>query len=83
MTRMMKFREKLLALMHITSEQFDRDLEILSCRHINTTRDEQRNIFVKREMMMYVTRYHKEYSMTKNIKVIHRYLLREMRKLLM
>ena len=78
----MKFREKLLTLMHISDEQPDRDFEILSCRHRNIAREETRNIFVKQRLMMYVTRYHKEYAIREDVKMIHRYLLREIGELL-
>ena len=57
--------------------------EILSCRHINTARGEQRNIFVEQGLMVYVTRYHKGYVRKGDVKVIHRYFPREIGELLL
>ena len=83
MTHVMKFREKLLMLMHITSGQPGRGPEILSCRYRNTARGEHRNIFVEQGLMAYVTRYHKGYKMKGDVKIIHRYLPREVGELLL
>ena len=42
MAQVMEFREKLLVLMHMGGGQPGRGPEILSCRHSNTARGEQR-----------------------------------------
>ena len=77
------FREKLLVLMHIIEDQLARASKILSVRHCNTTREQHRNIFVKNELMMFVIRTHKEYNMQSDVKIIHRYLSREIEIMLM
>ena len=82
MGRVVEFREKLLALMHISGGQPGRGPEILSCRHRNTARGGARNIFVEQGLMVYVTRYHKGYAIQGDVKVIHRYLPREVGELL-
>ena len=79
MAQVMEFCEKLLVLMHMGGGQPGRGPEILSCRHSNTARGEQRNIFVEQGLMVYVTRYHKGYVRKGDIMVIHRYLPRESR----
>ena len=82
MEQIVEFREKLLVLMHFTGGQSARASEILSVRHCNTTRGEHRNIFVEDELVVFVTRGHKGYSMKGNVKVIHRYLPQEVGMLL-
>ena len=81
MARVAEFREKLLVLMHITAGQPGRGPEILSIRHSNTVRGGHRNIFIEDGMVVFVTRYHKGYSLSGDIKIIHRYLPREVGEL--
>ncbi|GME30610.1 conserved hypothetical protein, partial [Neofusicoccum parvum] len=76
-----EFREKLLLLMHITSGQPARGPEILSIRHSNTAKGGHRNVFVEDGLVVFVTRYHKGYAMSGDVKVIHRYLPREVGEL--
>ncbi|GME31336.1 conserved hypothetical protein [Neofusicoccum parvum] len=76
-----EFREKLLLLMHITGGQPARGPEILSIRHSNTAKGGHRNIFVEDGLVVFVTRYHKGYAMSGDVKVIHRYLPREVGEL--
>ena len=80
--QIVEFREKLLILMHFTSDQSTRASKILNVRYCNTTRKKHRNIFVKNKLIVFVTQSHKKYSMKKNVKVIHRYLSQEMKMLL-
>jgi len=79
----MKYREKLLMLIHVIDEQLARASELLSVRHSNIIKGEHQNVFVKDELMMFVTRYHKGYAVSEDVKVIHRYLSREVRELMM
>lgn len=76
-----EFREKLLLLMHITGSQPARVPEILSVRHSNTAKGGHRNIFVENRLVVFVTRYHNGYAISRDIKVIHRYLPREVGEL--
>lgn len=75
------FRGKLLALMHITGGQPARGPEILSIRHRNTVQGGHRNLFIEDGMVVFVTRYHKGYEVTGDVKIIHRYLPREVGEL--
>ena len=77
-----EFREKLLVLMHLTGGQPARAPEILSIRHSNTARGGHRNVFVEDGMALFVTRYHKGYSISGDVKIIHRYLPLEVGELL-
>ena len=77
MGQIVEFREKLLVLMHFIDGQLARALEILSVRHCNTTRGEHRNVYIENGLIVFVTRGHKGYSMKGDVKVIHRYLPRE------
>ena len=83
MGQVVEFREKLLMLMHISGGQPARAPEILSVRHCNTTREEHRNVYIENELVVFVTREHKGYSMKENVKVIHRYLPQKVETLLM
>ena len=82
MKQIVEFREKLLMLMHFIDEQSERALEILNVRHCNIIRNEHRNMFVENKLIVFVTRSHKNYSMKKNVKIIHRYLSREVNNIL-
>jgi superfamily II DNA helicase RecQ len=81
MDRVLEFREKLVALMHMTGGQPARATEILSVRHSNTVKGGHRNIFIEDGMVVFVTRYHKGYVTSGDIKIIHRYLPREVGEL--
>ncbi|KAL1613888.1 hypothetical protein SLS56_012220 [Neofusicoccum ribis] len=76
-----EFREKLLLLMHITGGQPARGPEILSIRHSNAAKGGHRNIFVEDGLVVFVTRYYKGYAMSGDVKVIYRYLPREVGEL--
>jgi RecQ family ATP-dependent DNA helicase len=82
MDRVVAFREKLIVLMHIVGGQPARGPEIMSIRHSNTRKGGHRNIFVEDGMMVFVTRYHKGYQMSGDVKIIHRYIPREVGELL-
>jgi RecQ family ATP-dependent DNA helicase len=77
-----EFRMQLLILMHMTGGQPARAPEILSIRHENTPRGGHRNLFLEDGLVVYITQYHKGYSMSGDIKIIHRYLPREVGELL-
>lgn len=69
-----KFRIKLLILIHISAGQPARIPELLSLRYRNTVEGELRNIFIEDALVAMVTRYHKGYSRSGEVKLIHRYL---------
>ena len=69
--------------MHIVGGQPARATELLGIRHSNTKQGGLRNIFIDRGIVAFVTTYYKNYCQTRKIKIIHRYLLREVRELLL
>jgi hypothetical protein len=75
------FRGQLLALMHITGGQPARGPEILSVRHSNTMQGRFRNLFIEDGMVVFVTQYHKGEQYKADVKIIHRYLPREVGEL--
>ena len=77
MASVTQFRARLLVLMHITGGQPARAPEILSVRHSNTTKGQHRNLFIEDGLVVFVTKYHKGYVMSGDVKIIHRYLPRE------
>lgn len=79
--RVAPFKEKLLVLIHVTGGQPARGPEILSVRHSNTAEVGHRHIFVEDGMVVFVTRYHKGYALQGDVKIIHRYLPREVGEL--
>lgn len=81
MAAVKEFRMQLLILMHITGGQPARAPEILSVRHENTVKGNHRNLFVEDGLVVFVTQYHKGYAMSGDIKIIHRYLPREVSEL--
>jgi superfamily II DNA helicase RecQ len=81
MGRVVEFREKLAVLMHIAGGQPARGPELLSIRHSNTVKGGHRNIFIEDRMVVFATRYHKGYNVSGDVKIIHRYLPREVGEL--
>jgi hypothetical protein len=75
------FREKLAILMHITGRQPARGPELLSVRHSNTVQGSHRNLFIEDSMVVFAMRYHKGYNVSGDVKIIHRYLPREVGEL--
>ena len=78
-----QFQEKLLLIMHLVGGQPARATELLGMRHSNTKQGGLRNIFIDRGMMAFVTTYHKNYQQTGKMKIIHRYLPKEVGELLL
>jgi hypothetical protein len=80
--RVEEFREKLLAMVHLTAGQPARGPEILGLWYRNTGQGGVRNIFVERGMVCLVTLYYKNLFRADQTKLIYRYLPREMGELL-
>lgn len=65
-----QFQEKLGVLVHVTAGQLARAPELLSIRHWNTE-NVHRNVFIEDGMVALVTRYHKGFYASNDVKVIH------------
>lgn len=70
------WKEQLLALVHLTAGAPARGTEIISIQHKNGFKA-PRGIFVDRGLVAFVTSYHKGYSASQKVKIIHRYVPRE------
>jgi hypothetical protein len=81
MRRIVEFREKLAVLIHIAGGQPAREPEILSVRHSNTIKGGHHNIFIENSIVVFVTRYHKRYNVSSDVKIIYQYLPRKISKL--
>lgn len=81
MKSVVRFRELMLVLMHVTGGQPARGPEILSVRHSNTSKGQHRNLFLEDGLVCFVTVYHKNVVSTDKSKIIHRYLPREVGEL--
>src|SRR5277367_6555500 len=78
-----QFQEKLLLILHMVGGQPARATELIGMRYANTKQGGLRNIFIDRGMVAFVTTYHKNYRQTGKMKIIHRYLPREVGELLL
>jgi hypothetical protein len=76
------FLERLLLLIHLTGGAPARGTELLSLQAYNTQRGLRRNIFVENGLISFVTFYHKGYSITGSTKIIHRYLPKDISRML-
>jgi hypothetical protein len=74
---MERFLELLLFLVHIAYGQPARGLELLTIRHRNTANGGVRNLIIDRGLVMIVMGYHKGFSRSERLKVIQRFLSRE------
>jgi hypothetical protein len=81
MRKVARLRGLLLILIHISGGQPARGPEILSVRHRNTVQGGFRNMFIEDGTVVFVVRYHKGYQMSGDVKIIHRYLPREVGEL--
>ncbi|KAF2175088.1 hypothetical protein K469DRAFT_611913, partial [Zopfia rhizophila CBS 207.26] len=59
-----------------------RGLKILNIYYNNTTKSRYRNIFIKDSIIVFIIRYYKKYIVSRDIKIIHRYLPHKVGKLL-
>jgi superfamily II DNA helicase RecQ len=72
-----QFQEKMLMIFDIVGGQPPRAPEIIGMRHCNTSNGGIRNIFIHKGMVCFVAAYHKNYRSSEQVKIIHRYLPRE------
>jgi hypothetical protein len=79
--RVAQFKEKLAIMVHVTAGQPARAPELLSIQHCNTANSHQRNIYIKDGMVTFVTAYHKGFHASNDVKIIHRYVPREVGEL--
>jgi len=77
-----RFQELLWVLMHLCGGQPARAPELLGMRWKNTAYGGARNIFIEEGLVAFVATYHKGYRSSGNIKIVHRYLPREVGELL-
>jgi hypothetical protein len=79
-TAVVQFRERFSVTNYITSGAPSRTDELASIRWCNSER-EIRNAFIEDGIVVFVTRYHKAFHVSNNIKVIQRYLPQEVSEL--
>lgn len=79
--RVAQFKEKLAILVHVTAGQPARAPELLSIQHCNTANSHRRNIYIEDGMVTFVTAYHKGFHASNDVKIIHRYVPREVGEL--
>ena len=77
-----RFQELLWILMHLCGGQPARAPELFGMRWKNTAYGGVRNIFIEEGLVAFVAMYHKGYRSSGNIKIVHRYLPREVGELL-
>ena len=75
-----RFQEKLAVLVHVAAGQPARAIELLSLRHQNC-QNVQRNVFIEDGMVVFVAQYHKGFYASNDVKIIHRYVPREIGEL--
>lgn len=78
---MAQFKEKLAILVHVTAGAPARAPELLSIQHSNTVNSKRRNIYIEDGMVTFVTAYHKGFHVSNDVKIIHRYMPREVGEL--
>jgi len=82
LTDLQSFLESLWVLIHVTSGQPARATEMIQARYCNTLQGEHRNIFIENGLVCLVSTYHKSYNMQGNIKLIHRFVPKEVSELI-
>ncbi|CAG8312762.1 unnamed protein product [Penicillium salamii] len=79
--RVVAFRRKLSVAVHIYNKQPARAPELLSIRHKNTHSEGHQNVFIENSIVAIVTSYHKGFYASNDVKIIHRYLPRDVSEL--
>jgi hypothetical protein len=73
-SRAYAFLRRLLLLIHMTGGQPARATELLTVRWRNSKDGLVRSLFVENGLVLFITSYHKNYSMSSATKIIYRYL---------
>lgn len=68
-------------MVHVTAGQPARAPELLSIQHTNTVNSRRRNIYIEDGMVTFATVYHKGFHVSNDVKIIHRYVPREVGEL--
>ncbi|KAK3620044.1 hypothetical protein LTR22_025756 [Elasticomyces elasticus] len=77
-----RFKEELIALVHLTAGAPARGTELVTVRHRNGIEAKYlRGLFVEHGMVVFVTGYHKGFNASQTVKIIHRYVPREVGEL--
>jgi hypothetical protein len=76
------FRFRLLMLMHILGEQLARGTKLVTVQYKNKPYDNIRELFINDNIIVFVIAYNKIMDITAQIKMIYRYLPREMGELI-
>jgi hypothetical protein len=71
-----RFKEKLVVAIHVTSGQLARAPELLSIQHVNTQASRHHNMFIEDGLVTLVMAYHKGFHASNNIKLIYWYVPR-------
>jgi len=80
--KVIRFKEELFVLVHLTGGAPARGTEIISIQHENGKSSRtQRGIFIDKGFIQFVTSYHKGYSASQQVKIIHRFVPKEVGKL--
>jgi hypothetical protein len=82
LSNLQSFLETLWVLVHVTSGQPARATELIQSRYCNTLQGEHRNVFVENGLVCFVSTYHKSYNMQGNVKLIHRFVPKEVSELI-
>ena len=78
MRAVQRFKERLFVLVHMTRGAPARGTEIVSIQYKNGVNGRgTRGVYIDRGLVSFVTLYHKGYSVSKKVKIIHWYVLRE------
>ena len=73
-----RFKERLFVLVHMTGGAPARGTEIVSIQYKNGVNGRgTRGVYIDGGLVSFVTSYHKGYSASKKVKIIHRYVPRE------
>jgi hypothetical protein len=75
------FRFRLLMLMHISGGQLARETELIIVQYKNGPYGDIRELFIDNNIIIFVIAYNKIMNITAQIKIIHRYLPREISEL--
>jgi superfamily II DNA helicase RecQ len=78
-----RFRGYLLVLVHLTGGQPGRATELLSIRYANGPDKSGRGVFIEDGLVAMVTGYHKGYVKRGKMKIVHRYMPREVGELVL